>query len=645
MEKRIGALEDIHATKKYQEVIKSLTCENKVLHSILNNLTEGVVVADKNGNFLLFNAIAEQILGIGQKNISSAEWSAIYGTFYPDKMTVYPSHELPLARAIRGEEVINEPIFIRNPERPEGTFIEVSARPLKDENGNNAGGIVIIRDISKIKKAESLQKQSEDRVKAQFKGFPIPTYVWQYIDKDFILVDYNHAAEKFTNGNVDNFLGEKLSQIYNDLPQIQADFWKCFEEKTVLTREISDYRLRVRNENRVMVFSYVFLPPDLIMMHAEDITERKNHLEALKKLSNVVRQTADSVVITNKQGTIEYVNPAFEITTGYQSDEVIGKSPKILKSGEHDQAFYANIWKTILAGDTFRGSIINKKKNGELYWSVQTITPLKDDHENITNFVSVLKDVTELKEKHDQEFQLRVAREIQQCLMKANFSIPGFDIAGATYSASETNGDYIDFITMPDGYIGIIIGDVSGHGLGAALLMATTRGYLRAFARQESDPATLLTWLNQELMGDLADGLFVTMIIARLNPRNNTLDYASAGHPPAFLIRHTGEIHHEMNSTGVPLGVLKNYQYKKSDSMTLRPDDLLFFLTDGVVEARSDQKTYFGFERTLDIIKSNQLASARQLLDLIFQNIRLFSENKPQEDDITLLICKVKPEI
>ncbi len=644
MEKRTGFLESLFISKKKQGTIKSLTCENKTLHSILNNLTEGVVVADKNGNFLFFNPVAEKILGIGQKNISSAEWSTVYGTFYPDKSSVYPSQELPLARAIRGEEVLNEPIFIRNRERPEGVLIEVSGRPLKDENDNIAGGTVIIRDISKIKEVELLQKQSEERVKAQFKGFPIPTYVWQYIDNDFILVDYNNVAEQFTQSVIQNFINKSIREIYADLPEIQTDFWRCYTEQTVITREISNYRLRTRNENKEMIFSYVFLPPDLIMLHTEDITERKNHLEALKKLSNVVKQTADSVVITNPLGIIEYVNPAFELTTGYQIEEVIGKSPKILKSGEHDQAFYENIWNTILSGNTYRGGIINRKKNGELYWSVQTITPMKDDNGNITNFVSVLKDVTEIKQKHDQEFQLKIAREIQQCLMKANYSIPGFDIAGATYSASETNGDYIDFITMPDGCIGMIIGDVSGHGLGAALLMATTRGYLRAFARNESDPAILLTKLNDELMGDLSDGLFVTMVFARLNPHDNTLDYASAGHPPAFLISQSGEIKYEMKSTGIPLGVIKDYQYQKSDRIKLESDDTLFFLTDGVFEARSDQKIDFGVERALDLIKTNQPTSARQLLDLLFQNIRSFSENKPQEDDITLLLCKVKSE-
>jgi serine phosphatase RsbU (regulator of sigma subunit) len=145
-------------------------------------------------------------------------------------------------------------------------------------------------------------------------------------------------------------------------------------------------------------------------------------------------------------------------------------------------------------------------------------------------------------------------------------------------------------------------------------------------------------------MGDLSDGLFVTMIFARLNPHDNTLDYASAGHPPAFLISQSGVIKYEMKSTGIPLGVIKDYQYQKSDLIKLESDDTLFFLTDGVFEARSNQKVYFGFDRTLNLIKANQHTSARQLLDLIFQNIRTFSENKPQEDDITLLLCKVNPE-
>ena len=333
MNKTIQVINHILNSQNGKKSVDTLIKENETLQSILNSLSEGVIVANKDGIFLYFNPVAESILGIGLQNINSEEWASVYGTYYPDKVTPYLSEQLPLARAIKGEQVTNELIFVKNPARPEGVFIEVSANPLIDKKGRCIGGTVIVRDVTEVKHAEMMQKQSEERVKAQFKGFPIPTYVWKHQDNDFILIDYNHAADIFTRGNTQKFLGRKTSDIFADDLDIQADFLKCFNDKTKFVRELPSYRLRTLNEKREMIFNYVFVPPNLIMLHTEDVTEQKQNLENLKKLSNAVKQTADSVIITNKKGLIEYVNPAFETTTGYSREETLGQTPKLLQSG------------------------------------------------------------------------------------------------------------------------------------------------------------------------------------------------------------------------------------------------------------------------------------------------------------------------
>ena len=519
LKKIIEIIGDIFGSLDGKRVKQILHHKNETLQSILNSLTEGVVVADKDGRFLFFNPVAEKILGIGLKNVTSAEWSSVYGCYYSDKVTPYPSENLPLAQALKGEEIRNELIFIKNPERPDGIYINVSARPIKDLNGSINGGTVVLQDITESKQTE----------------------------------------------------------------------------------------------------------------------------KELRKLSNAVEQTADSVFITNIKGVIEYVNPAFEATTGYGLEEVLGQTPKLLQSGMHDKAFYKNLWKTILSGKPYLGTIINKKKNGEFYWSEQTITPMKDEAGKIANFVSVLKDITELKEKQEQEFHLRIARELQQRYYKVKVTVPGFDIAGATYPAVETGGDYFDFISMKDGNIGIVIGDVSGHGIGSALIMAQTRAYLRAFAKVESDPAILLTWLNKELAVDLDDRHYVTLTLARLDRNQNSLDYANAGHLPAYLLNSNGETKYVMESTGIPLGIMHDYKYEKSKAIKLNPDHIVVFLTDGITEAHAINKSEFGLDRTLDIIRFHQYETACQIIVQLYQAVRSFTKKQPQEDDITAIICKVYP--
>ena len=123
-----------------------------------------------------------------------------------------------------------------------------------------------------------------------------------------------------------------------------------------------------------------------------------------------------------------------------------------------------------MRGEAFHGTLVNRRKCGQLYWAEQSITPIKDSTGVTTHFVSVLKDITEYRKQQEQEVQLRLAREVQQRFYAgAAIGVAGFDIASAAHPAAETGGDYLDMFSMAEGRICIGIGDVSGHGLGSAL--------------------------------------------------------------------------------------------------------------------------------------------------------------------------------
>lgn len=547
--------------------------EKKTRPTILNSLSEGVVVTDNDSKFLFTNPISQKITGVIPKDINPTER----------------------------------------------------------------------QDIIESKLADIELRKSEERLKAIFKGFSIPSYIWQYVEDDFILIDHNDAAEIFTQGLIKKFLGKRFSKMYKNSPykqEIESDLLKCFNERKTTIREMS-YKLRSSEKIKELKVSYGFVPPDLILVHTEDITDNKIAGEELRKLSNAVEQTADSVVITNLKGVIEYVNPAFVETTGYSRYEALGQTPRILNSGKHDKMFYKKLWKTILRGNTYKGTIINKKKNNELYWSQQTITPMKNNDGEITNFVSVLKDITELMEKKEQEIRLKIASELQERLYKSKISVPGFDIAGKTYSAAETCGDYFDFIPMKDGSIGIVIGDVCGHGIGAAMIMVQTLASLRAIAKFETDLGVILTHLNQALVDNIDDTHYVTLILAKLDPKQHLLQYVSAGHIPAYLLKSSGDKDEILESTDIPLGIIKDYTYHKSDTIKLAPGDILAFVTDGIVEARLHNEDEFGDHRTLSVIKSYRQANAKQIIEKIYLATRSFVKNQKQEDDITSIICKV----
>jgi sigma-B regulation protein RsbU (phosphoserine phosphatase) len=247
------------------------------------------------------------------------------------------------------------------------------------------------------------------------------------------------------------------------------------------------------------------------------------------------------------------------------------------------------------------------------------------------------------KARRAHQEELRVAREIQQQLFPVAPRLHGYDIGGASYPAQATGGDYFDFIPMGCGRLGIVIGDVSGHGLGPALLMASTRAYLRVLARMHADASEILASANRVLADDLGADRFVTLSFAVLDLHASSLVYASAGHPTGYILDAGGDVKASLTSTSSPLGFLPDDEFPSSDVLTLAPGDHVLFLTDGIAEARSPDGTAFGHQRALDIVRLYRSDSAQQIVENLYHAVRAFCHNKPPRDDITAVVTKVGP--
>jgi phosphoserine phosphatase RsbU/P len=237
---------------------------------------------------------------------------------------------------------------------------------------------------------------------------------------------------------------------------------------------------------------------------------------------------------------------------------------------------------------------------------------------------------------------LQAAREIQQRLFPAEApALAGFDIAGASFPAGDTGGDYYDFIPMLQGSLGLVVGDVSGHGFGPALIMANTRAYLRALSLTCSGVGDILTRANAALREDTADEHFVTLLYAALHPQDRTLVYASAGHNPGYVLDCDGKIRATLKSTEIPLGISSDAVFKTAEPITLATGDVLLLFTDGVVEARGPDKSDFGNERMIEVIHQNCDRPSKDIVDAIYRAAREFADDQPQKDDITVLLAKV----
>jgi serine phosphatase RsbU (regulator of sigma subunit) len=299
------------------------------------------------------------------------------------------------------------------------------------------------------------------------------------------------------------------------------------------------------------------------------------------------------------------------------------------------------MWATIVSGKAFRGTIANKKKNGEIYFAEQTITPIRDAAGQITQFVAVTKDVTEQRKLQEREYQMKLARAVQQQFYRISAPrIEGFDMAGGTFPAAETGGDYFDFVSLPKGCIGISIGDISGHGIASALLMVELRSYLRAFTTMSLDLSEILTLINSALVSDVEQESYATLFICRLDPPSGSLIYASAGHVPGYILGADGAVKQVLQSIDIPLGVIPERTFGCSAEIRLEPGEVLALLTDGITDTERPDEAQFGAGRALEFIREHRQDSAHHIMRGLFEAVRDFADGLPQRDDITAVICK-----
>jgi sigma-B regulation protein RsbU (phosphoserine phosphatase) len=372
-----------------------------------------------------------------------------------------------------------------------------------------------------------------------------------------------------------------------------------------------------------------------------DITNRKQALEFSERMNNAVELTDDSVFITDQSGVIQYINAAFAKTTGFSREEALGKTPRILKSFLNPPGHYKELWSTILGGRVFRKMVINRKKSGEIYYADQTITPMRDLSGRITHFVSVVKDMTEYRLMRQREVEMEIAVKVQKSLFPSDPPLmEHLDIAGAVFSADATCGDYFDYIPMLGNRVCLVVGDVSGHGIGPALVMAETRAYVRSLSPDDYSPGEILSKVNRILVEDLKGNHFVTLILAYVDADSGRLVYSSAGHDTCFLIDHTGHIKHELNSTGLPLGMFELRDYPTRQEIGFQKGDILFLLTDGLSDCQADQDRFLDIQGCLSLIHRHRSEPAKVIIKKIYEHARNFMGEESQNDDITMLICK-----
>jgi len=247
----------------------------------------------------------------------------------------------------------------------------------------------------------------------------------------------------------------------------------------------------------------------------------------------------------------------------------------------------------------------------------------------------------QLQEREALIRSLNVAREIQQLLLpKSAPVLNGFRIAGRTLYCDETGGDYFDYIPIDAERLAVVVGDVTGHGIGSALLMAAARGVLRSQATRGLEADRLLVDLNRHLVHDTADSLFMTLFYGLLDSKLRAFHWVSAGHGPAYHYRSEEGRFSELTSTGIPLGILGKAAYEINGPVHVAPGDLLLIGTDGIWEAQSPSGEMFGIVRLQQVVAAKAGQPAEEILDAVINAVGSFRGAAAQTDDLTLLVVQ-----
>ncbi len=237
------------------------------------------------------------------------------------------------------------------------------------------------------------------------------------------------------------------------------------------------------------------------------------------------------------------------------------------------------------------------------------------------------------------EEKLAVARRVQQGLLpKQAPHLRGFDLAGRSYQADVVGGDYFDFIPMRNNCLAIVVADVSGHEIGASILMAQTRAYLRALALEHDELSPIVTQVNRFLNEDVQNRWFVTLFAVKLDPGRGSFCYVAAGHE-CFLISRDGSSR-TLESISPPLGVVEDKPINTSPEIELLEGDVLLLVTDGIAETASPQGEHFGIQRLVETVARNRTRPADDIVAAVRDAAKAFRSGAPQQDDLTVVVLK-----
>jgi len=339
-------------------------------------------------------------------------------------------------------------------------------------------------------------------------------------------------------------------------------------------------------------------------------------------LRMIIENNLDGIIVVNRDGLVVHANASAEALFAFPSGTFLGQHPPF----------------KLTPGSVHVTNIVNRV-NQVVPTEVRFNTIEWDGH---PASLILLRDLTERRKAESNRHKLELAREVQQELLpKSPPKLNGIDIAGASVTADETGGDYFDYVQMPEGVVGLVVADASGHGIASALLISVVSAYVRAFSSLTRDAGEVLRHIAQMLRHRTCEGQFVTAVLACIDPVHRTLTYASAGHPSALLVDGAGNVRADLTSLDFPIGLDPDHWFHSSAVFQLRPGDTLVLISDGILEAIDGDDMLFGKDRVIDHVRQNLGKSSRVIVESLIKLVRNHCAPAAPADDLTAVVARI----
>jgi PAS domain S-box-containing protein len=503
------------------------------------------------------------------------------------------------------------------------------------------------------------------------------------IDDAGCIIDFNRAAEQTFGYRAEEAHGRLISELIIP-PELRAAHeqgmarWHSTGDGPVLHQRIEISAMRRSGE--IFPVELAIVPFGSGDRHffagfMRDITERR-HLEAEReRITQLLRQSVAEleyqkfaldqhaiVSISDAAGTIIYANEKYSEISGYSRTELLGSTHRIVSSGMQDAAFYRELWQTISDGRTWHGELANRNKHGEIFWVASTIVPWLDESGKPYQYVSIYTDITAQKMSEQalaeaRRRELETGSEIQRSLLLGDLpgGIHGAYLATYTESSQGIDGDFFAITRFRPDCFELLVGDVMGKGVPAALIGAAVKSaynkvLAELFSRRASEhqlptPAEIINALHQNLTPRLIElSSFVTLALYRFDGEAGTLCFVNAGHTPGLLARKENNRVESIIGDNLPIGVLSEEVYLEKTLPVCSGDALLVY-SDGITESSNGRREEFGPGRLAGILQAGHAAQLppTSMLQSIRQQVREFVGSSVLIDDQTAVMVEIQP--